>query len=92
MGSRELGGGGVGVNGRKWPFNWLHKLVWPHFGCDPAISRKIARVWREPVRDRTAQLNSPSPDTSGLIAMRQALQSPSRRLQVFRPRTTAGVE
>ena len=62
------------------------------FGCGPAIPGKIAPVWRELVRDRTAQFNSRLRTFPGLIAMRQALQSRSRALQVFRLRTTAGAE
>jgi len=54
--------------------------------------RSFCRVWRELVRDRTAQFNSPVFGHPGLIAMRQALQSRSRALQVFPFRTTAGAE
>ena len=62
------------------------------FGCDLANPGKISPVWRELVRDRTAQFNSRLRTFPGLIAMRQALQSSSRVLQVFRSRTTAGAE
>jgi hypothetical protein len=62
------------------------------FVCGTVIPGKRESVWRELVRDRTAQFNSRLRTSPGLIAMRQALQSSSRALQVFRSRTTAGAE
>ncbi len=53
----------------------------------------LGGVWRELVRDWTLQSSTTvSGPIKGLIAMRQALQSSLRRLQVFRSRTTVGTE